>query len=74
MDLRQAPLRSEPRFNKIVLAEVPALYAGWRKVATLVQTEAGLRQLDEVRRSAGVSGRSFLDEQAAYAWLLSDEP
>ncbi len=74
LDVRQAPLRSEPRFNKIVLAEVPALYAGWRKVATLVQSEAGLRQLDEVRRSAGVYGRSFLDEQAAYAWLLSDEP
>jgi hypothetical protein len=70
IDLRCAPLRAEPRFIKIVAAELPALYAGWRKVAVLVQTDEGARQLAGLRDRAGVPGRTFHDESTALAWLL----
>ena len=72
VDLRRAPLRTEPRFTKIVVAELPALSAGWRKVASLLQTEEGARQLDSLRVRAGTAGRTFLDEDAALAWLLAE--
>jgi serine/threonine protein kinase len=73
MDLRRAPLRAEPRFTKIVIAEMPGLYAGWKKVATLVRSQEGLAQVDQLRSRAGVVGRSFVDESAALAWLMSED-
>jgi serine/threonine protein kinase len=73
VDLRRAPMRAEPRFTKIVLAELPLLYAGWRKVASVVKTQEGLRQLEDLRARAGIEGRAFVDEEAALAWLLAVE-
>ena len=71
VDLRQAPLRTDPRFVKIVVAELPRLYAGWKKVASLLQTDDGARQLDALRTCAGTAGRTFFDEETALAWLLA---
>jgi serine/threonine protein kinase len=73
VDLRRGPMRAEPRFAKIVVSELPRLYAGWRKVAALVATEEGARQLADLRARSGSPGRTFFDEDTAFAWLLAEE-
>ena len=73
LDLRRAPLRTDPRFVKIALAELPELQAGWRKVANVVQTEEGMRQLSTLVQHAGLPARVFFDEDAALSWLLADD-
>lgn len=72
IDLRAAPLRTDPRFAKIVTAEMPRLLDGWRRVATLVATDEGRQQLAELRARAGLAGDTFLDEDAALAFLLAE--
>jgi serine/threonine protein kinase len=71
LDLRLGPLRADPRFVKIALAELPELQAGWRKVANVVRTDEGMRQLSKLGQSIGLPARLFFDEDAALAWLLS---
>ena len=71
VDLRRAPLRTDPRFTKLVADELPSLCFGWRKVASLLQTIEGARQLKDLRARVGTSGRTFPDEDAALAWLLA---
>lgn len=71
IDVRRGPIRSDPRFQKIVIAEIGEVYQGWRRVALLVATERGLEQGLEMRDRAAVDGRVFFDEQAAMSWLLS---
>jgi serine/threonine protein kinase len=69
IDLREAPTRTDPRFHKIVAAELPDVYRGWRKSAALLQTAAGARGLEALWARAGLTGMTFLDEQAALDWL-----
>jgi len=73
MDVRQAPMRTEPRFGKIVASELPSLTRGWHKVATLVQTEEGVQQIAALRARVCGRGQTFLDEDAALTWLLSED-
>jgi serine/threonine protein kinase len=70
VDLRVGPLRTDPRFVKIALAELPGLQAGWRRVASLVSTEEGARQMASLRERTGLPARVFRDEETALAWLL----
>ena len=70
VDMRDAPLRTDPRFQKIIVAEIPALSAGWRRAATLVQTEPGAHTVASLQKRAGVDSRVFVDEDAALSWLL----
>jgi serine/threonine protein kinase len=74
IDARSAPARADPRFAKIVAAELPGLLAGWRRTASLVKTAEGLEQLKDIRKRAGVDPRGvFADERAALLYLLSTE-
>jgi serine/threonine protein kinase len=71
MDIRDGPLRTDPRFTAIVAAESHGLQAGWRRVAWLVRTEEGVRQLDMLRQRGGHQNRRvFRDEDAALTYLL----
>ena len=65
-------MRTDPRFEKIVAAEMPRLFESWRRAGVLAATQAGVEQLARIRERAGMSGRSFLDEQEALTWLLGD--
>jgi serine/threonine protein kinase len=71
IDLRLGPLRADPRFVKIALAELPELQSGWRRVATVVRTEEGMRQLSALIERAGLPARLFFDPDAALSWLLA---
>lgn len=71
IDTRAAPARTDPRFARIVAAELPVLMRGWRRAATLVRTEEGRAQTVAIRERAGLDPRSvFTDEDAALTWLL----
>jgi hypothetical protein len=71
IDTRAAPARTDPRFARIVAAELPVLMRGWRRAATLVRTEEGWAQTVAIRERAGLDPRSvFMDEDAALTWLL----
>lgn len=72
LDVRAGPMRTDPRFEKIVAAEMPRLFESWRRAGVLAATQAGVEQLARIRERAGMSGRSFLDEQEALTWLLGD--
>jgi serine/threonine protein kinase len=74
IDSRAAPMRLDPRFSKIVAAELPELVRGWRRVATLILTDEGREQIVALRQRVGVDPRGvFQDEDAALAWLLGED-
>lgn len=74
IDTRAAPVRLDPRFGKIVAAELPELMRGWRRVATLIVTDEGYQQIVALRTRAGLDPRSvFKDEDAALVYLLVED-
>lgn len=73
IDSRAAPMRLDPRFSKIVAAELPELVRGWRRVATLILTDEGHAQIVALRQRVSIDPRRvFQDEDAALAWLLGE--
>lgn len=70
-DLRLAPPRNDPTYEGIARRYYDRLYAGFRKIAIVVKTEAGRLQ---VRRFAtpkvAARMRAFTTEQAALDFLL----
>lgn len=70
VDVRLAPPRNDPAFEQVVERYHPRLYKGFRRVAVLVKTEAGRLQLTRLLRVILRHGRTFIDEQAAIAYLL----
>lgn len=70
IDVRAAPARNDPRFEKILAVEIADLYRGWRRVATLVATDGGVAQVQALRKKANTNGGTFVDEDAALAFLL----
>lgn len=70
VDVRLAPPRNDPAFEEVVGRYQTRLYRGFRRVAILVKTEAGRLQLTRLVRGILRHGRTFLDEQAALAYLL----
>jgi serine/threonine protein kinase len=74
IDARASPARLDPRFSKIIVAELPDLMRGWRRVASLVRTDDGHQQTVALRIRAGLDPRSvFMDEDAALAWLVGED-
>jgi hypothetical protein len=71
LDVRAAPARTDPRFAKIVAAEAPALFRGWRRVAMLVHSEDGASLLRALGALSGAETQVFHDEDAALVYLLA---
>ena len=71
IDVRRGPLRSDPRFEKIVISETIDIYRGWRRAALLAATARGIEQINTIRERSGIDGRAFRDEETALSWLLS---
>ncbi|HEU4412084.1 MAG TPA: hypothetical protein VFS43_42980 [Polyangiaceae bacterium] len=70
-DLRLAPPRNDPAFEQVVSRYYDRLYGGFRKIAILVQTEAGRLQMMRLA-TPSVAGRmrAFTSESAALEYLL----
>lgn len=74
LDLRRARGRSDDVFDSVVAKYRGNTFSGFLRVALLVQTLAGLMQVERHRSyDGGANVRAFLDEQEALAWLEDAE-
>jgi hypothetical protein len=70
MDVREAPLRNDPEFERTIAPRVARLGMGFARRAVLVRTAIGKLQVG--RQSRDVTGNTiatFDDEKAAVAFL-----
>jgi hypothetical protein len=69
VDMRRAPLNSDPAFERAVKEQIQAM-PPFKKMAMLVQTAVGKAQVTRVNREVGLTTmRLFLDEAEAIAYL-----
>lgn len=66
VDLRQAPARNDPEFERLMQAYRPRIFARFARRAVLVKTAVGRLHVQRHARSDGHSDLGvFTDEQAA---------
>lgn len=72
LDVRDAPPRNDPQFERIVGESRDRMFARFARVAILVRTAAGLLHVKRLNQHAGAHVRVFDDEDRAFEWLLGD--
>jgi hypothetical protein len=70
VDVRLAPPRNDPAFEQAIQRYLPRLHVGFRRLAVLVQTEAGKLQIKRMTSSIPADLHVFTDEPAALSFLL----
>ena len=73
IDLRAAPGRNDPEFERAMTTRRSELVRGFRAAAILVQTPVGELQIARITREDGSHARVFADEAKALAWLASEK-
>ena len=73
IDLRAAPGRNDPDFERAMTTRRSELVRGFRAAAILVQTRVGELQIARITREDGSHARVFADEAKALAWLASEK-
>ena len=71
IDLRAAPGRNDPEFERAMAARRRELIRDFAAVAILVQTPVGELQIARINREDGSGARVFSDEAKALAWLAA---
>jgi len=69
IDLRAAPGRNDPEFERAMASRRAELMRGFMAVAILVQTPVGELQVARITREDGSNAKVFNDEAKALAWL-----
>jgi hypothetical protein len=69
VDMRPAPPRNDPAFEKLLGGLYARLYGGFREVAVIVKTQAGRLQVTRLLETRGIKATIFTDEAAAIAHL-----
>lgn len=69
VDVRDAPSRNDPEFERTIAPLRAELFAGFRRKAVLARTPAGRLQVQRHSREDQGSFRVFGDEQQALAYL-----
>ncbi len=69
VDLRDAPARNDPAFEKVLSRYYGRIFTGFRRMAILVRTEAGRLQVARLAQTLSLPLRVFLDEPSALAYL-----
>ena len=71
-DVRLAPPRNDPAFEKYVALHAHELFRGFRRTALLVKTHAGRLQVTRNLNESGLHEvQVYMDEALALGWLLS---
>jgi hypothetical protein len=68
-DVRLAPPRNDPEFEKIVLKLNTRMFRPFERVAFLVRTAAGKLHVRRLTRDVAAEVEVFADEGEALAWL-----
>lgn len=74
VDLRSAPQRNDPEYEKAASGEPAALARDFLRVAVLVRTAAGKLQVGRHIRNSGAKMMPFNDETEALEYLQSRRP
>lgn len=74
VDTRQVVGRNDPQSEAMFADHRRLMVEGFRAVALLVKTPAGLLQTQRLLREGGSSGRVFLGEEEAVAFLRGGPP
>lgn len=74
VDMRLAPPRNDPAFEAFVARYTVRLYAGFRRMAALVKTQAGRLQLARVFAELEMEIPAFMDEAQAIDYLTAPSP
>jgi hypothetical protein len=74
VDMRLAPPRNDPAFERFVAQYTRLLYAGFRRTAALVKTQAGRLQLGRLFAQLNLEIPAFTDEASAIAYLMAAPP
>lgn len=74
VDLRSAPQRNDPEYEKAASGEPAALARDFLRVAVLVRTAAGKLQVGRHIRNSGAKMMPFNDETEALDYLQSRRP
>jgi hypothetical protein len=69
VDLRSAPLRSDPEFEEAIAPVRKRLFSGFARTAVIVRTAAGRMQVSRHLRSDGVDPNVYVEENEAIAFL-----
>ncbi|MCS6857739.1 MAG: hypothetical protein NZM37_08515 [Sandaracinaceae bacterium] len=72
VDLREAPGRNDPEFEKAISSSRRAIWAHFKKRATLVRSQVGALQVQRHYREDGIEGEVFTDEKEALGHLMRD--
>jgi hypothetical protein len=72
IDVRESPLRNDPKFEEASNVFVHRIGDGYARRAILVRTAVGKLQVQRLQRERGNEMRVFDDEVAAIAYLRGD--
>ncbi len=71
VDLRAAPGRNDPEFERAMATRRSQLMRAFIRVAILVQTPVGELQVGRITREDGSNAHVFSDEAKAFVWLTA---
>lgn len=74
IDLRAAPGRNDPEFERAMATRRTQLMRAFAAVALLVQTPVGELQVGRITREDGADAKVFSDEAKAMVWLAAKPP
>jgi hypothetical protein len=69
VDMRLAPPRNDPGFEKLLERYYSRLYSGYPRIAAIAKTQVGRLQITRVAQTLGFNVRTFMDEAEALAYL-----
>lgn len=73
LDVREAPLRTDPEFEQVFAMYRAKLLGGFAKIAVLLKTEVGKLQAMRMGREDKLSFRTFIDEREAMSYLTGSD-
>lgn len=71
IDVRDAPSRNDPQYERAFARHRPHMFGGFERRAVLVKSAVGRLQVNRLARAAGLEENTFTDETEARAWLLT---
>jgi hypothetical protein len=69
IDVREAPPRTDPAFEAVVMKHNAAVYRGFRATAILVRSAAGRLHVKRMTDASGVEAHVFVNEEEAIEFL-----
>ncbi len=73
IDLRQSSGRNDAQFEQVFAPLRDRALSGFRRIAFIVGTQAGVMQIQRFSREGKLNARAFLTEADAHAWASATD-